>query len=144
MIGRIGTVGGLAAALGLVGAGATGADSVLGLWKTPIDGGSIVKLGPCGDSLCGWVFSSPHLRANPDQRDVRNRDPAQRGRLLHDLLVLKVRVLGPNRWGEGWAYNPEDGGTYRGSMERVADGSLRVTGCIVAPFCKTQTWTRAE
>lgn len=125
---------------------AAGGDSaaVAGLWKTPTDGGSIVRLEPCGDSLCGRIVTSPHIRANADQRDVLNKDKSRRGRLLKDLLVLKVRATGPRVWAEGWAYDPTDGGTYRGSMKLAPDGTLRLTGCIFAPLCKTQTWTRAD
>ena len=125
-------------------ASAAPAGDLSGLWNTPIDHGSLIRLETCGEAICGRVVSSPHLRANPDQRDVRNRNSALRGRPLRDLLVLKVRPLGPGRWGDGWAYNPEDGGTYSGTMLLKDDGSLRLTGCILAPFCQTETWTRAE
>jgi len=134
----------LAAPLTLIAGYSAATDSVFGLWKTPEDGGSVVRLDPCGDSLCGRIVTSPRLRAYPDQRDVLNKDPALRGRPLKDLLFLKLRALGSGRWGDGWAYNPKDGGTYHGSMELKADGGLRLTGCVVAPFCKTQTWTRAN
>lgn len=134
----------MAAAVALWAGGAAAAGGVDGLWNTPIDGGSVIRLGPCGANLCGWVATSPHLRANPDQRDVRNRDPAQRGRVLHDLLVFEVHRISADKWADGWAYNPEDGGTYKGRMERSADGVLHVTGCIVYPLCKTETWTRAN
>jgi uncharacterized protein (DUF2147 family) len=133
----------LAAAL-LATSGAGDDNSLTGLWKTPVDGGSVVRLERCGEAVCGRVVGSPRLRANPDQRDVRNRNPALRGRSLRGLLVLEVRPLGRGAWGHGWAYDPTDGGVYRGSMKLRDDGSLRLTGCIVAPFCKTQTWTRIE
>ena len=125
---------------------AAGGDSaaVAGLWKTPTDGGSIVRLEPCGDSLCGRIVTSPHIRANADQRDVLNKDRSLRGRQLRDLLVLKVRHTAPGVWAEGWAYDPTDGGTYHGSMKLAAGGVLRLTGCIFVPLCKTQTWTRAD
>ena len=115
-----------------------------GVWRTPVDGGSLVRLEACENDLCGRIVTSPHLRANPDQRDVRNRDPSQRGRALSDLLVLKVRPTGPDSWGSGWAYNPEDGATYKSVVQRKNDHVLKVTGCIVRPFCATQIWTRAD
>jgi uncharacterized protein (DUF2147 family) len=142
MIARIGAAWVLLAALGSVATGA--AAGVTGLWKTPIDGGSLIRLAPCGDALCGWVVTSPRLRANPEQRDVRNRDQSLRGRRLGGLLVLKVRPLADTKWGDGWAYNPEDGGVYTGTLELRPEGTLGVTGCVVVPLCKTEIWTRAQ
>lgn len=117
---------------------------VAGLWRTPVDGGGLVRISRCGADICGTVVDSPRLRANPDQRDVRNRDVSSRDRRLRGLLILRASPTGPSRWGKGWVYNPEDGGTYRGSIERLADGRLRLRGCIVAPVCRTQIWTRAD
>jgi uncharacterized protein (DUF2147 family) len=131
---------GLMLAAGLVGA----SENPLGLWRTPVDGGSLVRLAPCGEALCGRIISSPRLKAVPDQKDIRNRDTSQRGRALQDLTFMKVKSIGPGAWGDGWVYNPEDGGTYKGEMVLQPDGALRLTGCIVRPFCKTQIWRRAQ
>jgi uncharacterized protein (DUF2147 family) len=129
---------------GLLASQASGGGDLSGLWRTPVDGGSVIRLSRCGDEVCGHVVTSPHIRATPDQRDIRNRDPALRGRVLRDLMVMKVRPLEPGKWGKGWIYNPEDGGTYSGEMVLRPDGALRLTGCIVPPFCKTQTWRRVQ
>ena len=117
---------------------------VTGVWKTPVDGGSTVRIEPCGQAICGRAVSSPRLVTFPDQRDVRNRDPALRGRLIKGLLLLKLRPLGPSRWGDGWVYDPRNGGTYKGTAELKSDGRLLLRGCIVAPFCQTQTWQRVR
>jgi uncharacterized protein (DUF2147 family) len=137
-------IGQTALAATMVAAATLASTNITGLWNTPTDGGSVVRLAPCGDSICGRVVSSPHLRANPDQRDVRNKDPSLRNRPLRDLLVLKLGVMADKGWGDGWAYDPTDGGTYHGSMKMTPDGSLRLTGCIFVPLCKTQRWTRAD
>lgn len=129
---------------GLVAAQAPADADLSGLWRTPVDGGSVIRLSRCGDEVCGRIVTSPHIRAVPDQRDIRNRDPDLRDRVLRDLVVMRVRPLGPGKWGDGWVYNPEDGGTYKGEMVLRPDGALRLTGCIVAPFCKTQTWRRVQ
>jgi uncharacterized protein (DUF2147 family) len=118
--------------------------SLTGLWRTPTDGGSIVRLEPCGDGVCARIVTSPRLRANPGQTDGRNKDPALRGRAVRGLLTLQLRYKAPGQWGDGWAYDPTNGGTYRGSMTLTPDGRLRLTGCIVVPLCRTQTWTRAD
>jgi len=119
-------------------------EGALGLWRTPVDGGGLVRIARCGADICGTVVDSPRLRAHPDQRDVRNRDAARRDRPLRGLLILRASATGPDRWGDGWVYNPEDGRTYRGSIERLPDGRLRLRGCVVAPLCRTQVWTRAD
>lgn len=131
---------GLALAL----AAATSAPDVSGLWRTPGDGGSLVRLAPCGDALCGRIVSSRRIKADPGQRDVRNRNAAQRDRALKDLTFMRVKAVGVGRWGDGWVYNPEDGGTYKGVMTLREDGALELTGCIVRPLCKTQVWRRAD
>ena len=119
-------------------------EDVKGLWRTPVDGGSLVRLTPCDGGVCGRIVDSPRLQAAPDQKDIRNRDLALRGRALRNLTFMKVRLTGPGTWGDGWVYNPEDGGTYKGVMVLQPDGALRLTGCIVRPFCKTQIWRRAQ
>jgi uncharacterized protein (DUF2147 family) len=136
----------LAAALGADPAASRAANriDVTGLWNAPGDGGSTVRLERCDDGLCGYIVTSPHIQADPRQKDIRNRDAAQRGRPLRNLMFMKVRPIGPGRWGDGWVYNPEDGGTYKGVMTLHPDGALSLKGCIVAPLCKTQTWRRAS
>ena len=120
------------------------AQAVTGLWNTPAEGGSVVRLDPCGDSVCGRIVTSPSVRADPDQRDIRNHDPSLRGRTIRGLLFLKVQQTGPGVWGKGSAYDPTDGGVYSGAMKLNPDGTLRLTGCIFVPLCKSQTWTRAR
>lgn len=136
----------LAAMLGLSGAAPSQAQEpgVTGLWRTPVDGGGLVRISRCGTDICGVVVDSPRLRSNPDQRDVRNRDATRRDRRLRGLAMLRASPTGPGRWGDGWVYNPEDGRTYRGSIEQLPDGRLRLRGCVVAPLCRTQIWERAD
>lgn len=115
---------------------------ITGVWRTPVDGGSTVRITSCGSDICAAVLSSPRLRDNPDQRDVRNPDHAHRSRPLRGLRILRARPAGPGRWDNGWIYNPEDGRTYRGSLRLLPDGRLQLTGCVVRPLCRSQTWTR--
>ncbi|QUD89789.1 DUF2147 domain-containing protein [Phenylobacterium montanum] len=133
-------------ALASLAVAAAGADpsAVLGLWRSPEDGGALVRIEACGAAVCGRIVTSPRLQAVPDQTDVRNRNPTLRSRRLADLLILKASPKAAGRWGDGWLYDPEKGGVYTGTMELTPDGRLRLTGCIVAPFCRTQVWTRAR
>jgi uncharacterized protein (DUF2147 family) len=132
-----------AAALSAI-APAAAPNAAIGLWRTPEDGGSLVRIEACGEAICGRLVTSPRLRAHPDQKDVRNHDAALRERPVRDLVVFRVRPIGPNRWGDGWLYNPIDGGTYKGAMELQGDGTLRLTGCMAALLCRKQTWERAN
>lgn len=122
---------------------AQAASDITGVWRTPVDGGSTVRITACGSDICAAVLGSPRLRDHPDQRDVRNPDPALRSRPLRGLMILRARPAGPGRWDNGQIYNPEDGRTYRGSLRLLPDGRLRLTGCVVRPLCRSQTWTRS-
>jgi uncharacterized protein (DUF2147 family) len=133
----------LAAAL-LAGPSASGGQDVAGLWRTPVNGGGLVRLGPCGADLCGEIVTSPRLRSHPDQRDVRNARPELRSRPLKGLRMMRASPAGPGRWNRGWVYNPEDGRTYSGEIHLLPDGRLKLTGCVVRPLCKTQVWQRAD
>lgn len=132
----------LVLALAATVAGSGGLAEAPGLWRTPSDGGSLVRLAPCGRNLCGAIVSSPRLKAHPGQRDVRNADPAKRHRPLKGLRILEVAPGAAGQDGEGWVYNPEDGRTYRGAIRLTPDGRLRLRGCVVRPLCKTQVWVR--
>ncbi len=114
-----------------------------GLWQTQTNNGQ-VRIERCGNALCGTLVTSAAIRANPDQKDVKNKDESQRGRTLRGLRMLSGFTGGPTEWRGGSVYNPEDGGTYRGTIIMPNDNTLRLRGCIVAPLCKTQTWTRVQ
>jgi uncharacterized protein (DUF2147 family) len=129
-----------AAALGLLATPALAAD-VTGLWQTPTNGGQ-VEIARCGNSLCGKLLSSNHIRENPALKDVKNKDESQRVRTLKNLQMLYDFTGGPSKWTGGKVYNPDDGGTYSGTIELIGENQLKLKGCIVAPFCKTQVWTR--
>jgi uncharacterized protein (DUF2147 family) len=135
----------IALALGSASSAATEAGrSVYGLWQTPVDGNGVIRIEPCGALVCGYIVDSPRLRAYPDQRDERNRDPALRNRRVAGLKVLEARPLAEDRLERGWIYHPIEGNTYSGSAVLTDDGHLRLTGCVVWPLCRTQTWRRIE
>ena len=131
-----------AATLGLLATPALAAD-VTGLWQTPTNGGQ-VEIARCGNSLCGKLLSSNHIRENPALKDVKNKDESQRVRTLKNLQMLYDFTGGPSKWTGGKVYNPDDGGTYSGTIELIGENQLKLKGCIVAPFCKTQVWTRLK
>lgn len=132
----------LAAAMAVTAGSAFAAD-VTGVWQTPTNGGQ-VEIARCGNSLCGKLITSDHIKANPAQKDAKNKDDSQRGRPLKNLQMLYDFTGGPTKWTGGKVYNPDDGGTYSGTIELISDNELKLKGCIVAPLCKTQRWTRLK
>lgn len=116
-------------------------ESVVGKWLTPTRHG-IIEITPCGESICGRLIESDGIRANPDLRDVNNKDASKRSRKVKDLLMLGGFTREKAKWSGGWIYNAEDGGTYKATITPAGADTLKLKGCIVWPLCKTQTWTR--
>ncbi|MEM1262841.1 MAG: DUF2147 domain-containing protein [Pseudomonadota bacterium] len=120
----------------------------IGLWATP-GLGSIVELRPCADNerkLCGrivWVWELLDEAAEPP-RDTKNRDYDRRSQPLVGLDILDNFERDGDRWRKGTVYNPADGRIYRGAIEQLPDGNLRLKGCALRVFCQTQTWVRAD
>jgi uncharacterized protein (DUF2147 family) len=123
-------------------AGFGGLAEAPGLWRTPAEGGGLVRLAPCGRNLCGTIVGSARLETHPDQRDARNADPGKRSRPLKGLRILEIIPSANGEDGEGWVYNPEDGRTYRGAIRLTPDGRLHLKGCVARPLCRTQVWVR--
>nr|WP_314434406.1 DUF2147 domain-containing protein [uncultured Brevundimonas sp.] len=118
------------------------AGDVQGRWRTSAQNG-VVAIERCGANLCGRLIDAAALRANPDQRDVRNRNAALRNRPLQGVLVLQAFSGGPQEWRGGPLYDPETGqGAPTGTLKLVNADRLVVRGCIAPLLCRTQTWTR--
>ena len=117
---------------------------LLGRWRTPAKDG-IVVIERCGAALCGRLHDAAPLRADPNQRDVRNRDAALRSRPLKNLTVLDGFSGGPRTWSGGPLYDPNTGqAADRGALTLVDDDTLAVKGCIAPLLCRTQTWKRVR
>lgn len=114
-----------------------------GLWQTPTNGGQ-VRISRCGQTLCGVLVTSDHIRAEPGALDENNSDRSLRTRPLRNLPMLRGFTGGPTEWTGGSVYNPADGRTYRGTITMQGDNTLRLRGCVVAPLCRNQTWTRVQ
>ena len=119
-------------------------EALLGRWRTPAQNG-VVVIERCGTGLCARVADAAALRANPDQRDVRNRDPALRSRPVKGLTVVRAASGGPRVWNAGPLYDPDSGqGAATGTLTLIEPDRLAVRGCIARMLCRTQTWTRAR
>jgi uncharacterized protein (DUF2147 family) len=129
----------------LVFAAAAASADVSGLWRTPTDNG-VVEVRHCGADICGRLLTSDKIKADPALTDRHDRNEALRARPLKGLELFKgFSGSGSGsgaKWTGGQIYNPDDGGTYHASVELQDATHLKVTGCIVAPFCKSETWVR--
>jgi uncharacterized protein (DUF2147 family) len=112
------------------------ASSAVGLWATD-NGRAEIQIVDCDGALCGDLVSAVTIRADPDLEDKRNSNPALQRRKLKGLRILRGFTGGPTEWRGGSVYNPDDGGTYRGVITLVDSQTLKLTGCIIWPICKT-------
>ena len=112
------------------------APGLTGDWVTP-DRSAVVRLGRCGATLCGRIVRI--LAAGAPRNDIHNSDAAHRNRPLVGIAVLSG--FAPDGSGDGRAYDPKSGRSYRARLRLNAGGTLRVTGCV-AIICRSQTWTR--
>lgn len=117
------------------------AADIVGRWRTPGNGGE-VEIYKCGAAICGRLISSTRLAREPGALDAANKNEALKGRKLKGLTFLTGFAGGPTKWEGGKLYNPEDGNTYSGTITATDENTLKLKGCVVAPLCKTQVWTR--
>jgi uncharacterized protein (DUF2147 family) len=123
-------------------AASAAAPSVAGQWRTE-DGSAVVEIAPCGQQMCGRIARVLATGQNVPQTDVNNSDPRRRTRPLVGLQILSGFNAGAKAWEGGRAYDPKSGRSYNASLRLNADGSLRVTGCVLI-VCQSVRWTRAR
>jgi len=121
-------------------------EQILGRWLSETKRG-VIEIYPCAEKLCGklvWMIE-PIRRGAPAIDDL-NPDPALRSRPLCGLPLLgDFRPLEPQRWGDGWAYDPDNGKTYRATLFLESAGVLKLRGYIGIPLLgETQSWTRPD
>lgn len=125
------------------------ATSVPSLAAVPVNGryytdgkDSIVQIGPCGPVVCGKIAKV--LKGPPGGGravDANNPDPKLRSRPIEGIIILSDFKDSGGEW-EGKIYDPRAGKTYRSTMAKQSDGSLKVKGCV-GPFCKAVTFKPA-
>ena len=124
-------------------AGAFTADTAIGEWRSPTKN-AIVRISACGNSLCGTLLASDDIAKDPNRKDFMNKKPELRNRPLKGITMIGGFKQKGNQWVDGWVYKADEGNTYSGSITIVDKDHIKLTGCVVAPLCKTQTWTRVK
>ncbi len=123
---------------------AASADIPQGVWL--IDGEVAIGIFDCGNLLCGQVLwlLIPRDPQGLLVRDKKNPKPELRQRPLCGLTIFwGLKPAGPNRWTDGWFYNPDDGQTYNISAQLVsADVILARIYRGIALFGQTKILSR--
>jgi uncharacterized protein (DUF2147 family) len=119
---------------------ASAAPNVAGDWVIQ-DRTAVITIAPCGNRMCGRIAKALVIKPGHAQTDVNNPNPALRNKPLIGLQILSGFVPKTDRWDEGLIYDPEGGKSYKSILRLNADGSLKVSGCILF-FCQSQRWTR--
>lgn len=115
-----------------------------GVWL--IDKKAAVEIYDCAGLMCGriiWLLVPRNLAGQLD-RDKHNPDPTLRQRELCGLTMLwNLHPDSPNRWKDGWFYNPDDGKTYRVSAQLTSDDVITARIYVGVPlFGQTKTLAR--
>jgi uncharacterized protein (DUF2147 family) len=131
---------GAAAFLGAHAASALSAQDVFGVWRNP-DNGSLIQIYPCDGSICAKIVLVPDATI----KDVKNPDPALRGRPLVGIDTWRhAKETAPLQW-SGSAYNPLDGATVYGTLHLASDAALVEASCNLEVMpCFERTWTKVS
>jgi uncharacterized protein (DUF2147 family) len=122
------------------------ASPIDGLWLVQ-EKNAHVRIGLFHGQHCGrivWVRDSLDA-AGKLKHDTKNPDPALRGRVMRDLVM--VTDLAPTsadstRW-KGKVYDPKNGHTYSANLTLESPDRLNLHGYVaVSLFGRTARWTR--
>ena len=134
---------GAAAILLLLSAAPSLASNAPGTWAMQ-NGKVTVNVTDCGSSLCGSIAALKEPISKIDGKpkiDRENPDPSLRQRPLIGLSILvDMKASGEGKW-TGAIYNPDDGKTYTGTVKLSGD-TMKVQGCVLKMFCKTNIFVR--
>jgi uncharacterized protein (DUF2147 family) len=117
--------------------------NIYGIWATQKNNGR-VEVVPCDGAVCARILDGNQIRANPDQQDVRNPDPAKRTRPVKGMYILEGYRGGPSQWQGGTVYDPQTGDQSNDStLTLVSPTTLKVEGCRLF-FCRSETWSKVS
>lgn len=111
---------------------------IAGRWRDS-DGESDIEIARCGTALCGTIVWLKQPRT-----DHANADPALRSRSLMGIRVLDgFKPDGDAAILSGVGYNPEDGRSYKTTLELKSRTTLAIKGCVMGGLiCDDDIWTR--
>ena len=105
-----------------------------GSWRNP-KGTVEVRIGPCGQALCGTVVTAAPS-AIADARD--SGFPT----LVGMQILQGYRPAGRSRW-QGTVFVPDMGRSFSSHIVMVDTDHVLVSGCLLGGFlCKSQLWRR--
>lgn len=125
-------------AVSWVGSALAAAEGPAGIWTTE-DRDSKIRIAPCGKSFCATI-----LWAKTSAKDENNPNPALRNRGLVGIeLSRDIRPDGSGGWAASM-YNPENGQTYKTTLQPKGGRQLEVGGCVLGGLlCGSETWQRS-
>jgi hypothetical protein len=96
-------------------------DTPIGDWQT--EGKGTVRIGKCGNVLCGYVLNS-----STDDKG--------------EAVLINMRPKADRQW-TGSVYSRDSGDTYYGTIELKGANTLRVEACALGRFyCSGNNWSR--
>jgi uncharacterized protein (DUF2147 family) len=113
---------------------ALAAAPIEGSWRNP-SGSVTVRIGPCGETLCGRVVAaSPRARAEAADAGTE--------RLVGTELMSGLEAVGPGAW-RADIFVPDKNIRAEGELHLTGPRTMDVQGCAMGGLiCKTQQWTR--
>ena len=107
---------------------------LMGQWKNP-KGSVIVRLGPCGNAICGVVIgASEHAK-----------DTARKGgtpNLIGTRILSGLHPTGAGTF-KGQAFDPKRNVHAPATVRLLDRDALQIQGCaLMGMICKEQRWTR--
>jgi uncharacterized protein (DUF2147 family) len=133
-------------ALGSAVYAAAPASSMTGTWLVE-SGEAHVEIEPCGEGLCGTVvwMDEPYDEHGNEKIDIFNPDETLRDRKVVGLTIMEVFPANGKPTWKGTIYDPNDGKTYKCSVEPKSEDRIKFRGYIGIPlFGRTTHWTRVE
>jgi uncharacterized protein (DUF2147 family) len=118
-----------------------------GLWLTE-DGEAKVQIHSCGEAFCGkiaWLKNPNDPQTRQPKLDGANKDASKKSQPILGLEIISGMKPGarPDQW-SGSLYDPEEGKTYSGSLTMQSMLSLKLEGCVLGLFCRSEIWKRTN
>jgi hypothetical protein len=106
----------------------------------------VFKCGTGKKLLCAKIawLKEPNDSKGQPLHDIRNENPAQRGRQIVGLAIFTgLTPSAPSTW-TGKIYNPEDGHTYSATLTVLSRKQILLRGCKAWLLCGEKQWLRTS